>query len=299
MYAFAKQAALIARLALRNQHPCLLSLLAILLQTLVNHVLKNKQDLKIAVVENEFGEVGIDEGLVLESKEEILEMNNGCVCCTGEYSFNCHAESSIVMRFCSRSSELGRSTGCEHAGCAYDVRWHNYAGAGVFASCLPAGSVCPGYLLGSPFPCELDACALDAVLTVVDARHVTQHLDEIKPAGVVNEAGPFLHAPFLLLLLTETMCNNILALKPAGCLREPGSQRASCKSNFAARPMGRGALQANNPSVPELVFADPRSGKTAAHVQYHFCQCSVLMYSNTRSYTQHEAWRRGRGMEAR
>eukprot|EP00967_Tisochrysis_lutea_P002401 scaffold2997_cov18-Tisochrysis_lutea.AAC.2 len=237
MYAFAKQAALIARLALRNQHPCLLSLLAILLQTLVNHVLKNKQDLKIAVVENEFGEVGIDEGLVLESKEEILEMNNGCVCCTG--------------RLCVLDAMLK------------------------------------------------DACALDAVLTVVDARHVTQHLDEIKPAGVVNEAGPFLHAPFLLLLLTETMCNNILALKPAGCLREPGSQRASCKSNFAARPMGRGALQANNPSVPELVFADPRSGKTAAHVQYHFCQCSVLMYSNTRSYTQHEAWRRGRGMEAR
>lgn len=30
---------------------------------------------------------------------------------------------------------------------------------------------------------------MDAVLTVVDAHHVTQHLDEIKPEGVVNEAG--------------------------------------------------------------------------------------------------------------
>jgi len=93
----------------------------------VNHVLSNKQNLKIAVIENEFGggewtdtythihahankhtpaytdthtlinskqkintttplytEVGIDDGLVMESKEEILEMNNGCVCCTGE-----------------------------------------------------------------------------------------------------------------------------------------------------------------------------------------------------------------------
>ena len=38
-----------------------------------------------------------------------------------------------------------------------------------------------------------EACALDAVLTVVDARHVTQHLDEIKPDGVVNEAGE--HVP--------------------------------------------------------------------------------------------------------
>ncbi len=33
-----------------------------------------------------------------------------------------------------------------------------------------------------------DACLLDAVLTVVDAKHVTQHLDEEKPEGVVNEA---------------------------------------------------------------------------------------------------------------
>jgi hypothetical protein len=34
-----------------------------------------------------------------------------------------------------------------------------------------------------------DACQLDAVLTVVDAKHVTQHLDDVKPADVVNEAG--------------------------------------------------------------------------------------------------------------
>lgn len=45
-----------------------------------------------------------------------------------------------------------------------------------------------------PHPCACiatpqDACVLDAVITVVDAHHVTQHLDEVKPAGVVNEAG--------------------------------------------------------------------------------------------------------------
>lgn len=33
--------------------------------------------------QNEFGEVGIDDALVMETKEEIFEMNNGCVCCTG------------------------------------------------------------------------------------------------------------------------------------------------------------------------------------------------------------------------
>ena len=38
---------------------------------------------KVAVIENEFGEVGVDDALVMDTKEEIFEMNNGCVCCTG------------------------------------------------------------------------------------------------------------------------------------------------------------------------------------------------------------------------
>ena len=36
----------------------------------------------MAIIENEFGEVGVDDGLVVETKEEIFEMNNGCICCT-------------------------------------------------------------------------------------------------------------------------------------------------------------------------------------------------------------------------
>ncbi len=38
--------------------------------------------MKIAVIENEFGEVGIDDSLVITTDEEIFEMNNGCICCT-------------------------------------------------------------------------------------------------------------------------------------------------------------------------------------------------------------------------
>ena len=50
--------------------------------TLVNHILKGRHGLKIAVIENEFGEVGVDDALVLETEEEVFEMNNGCICCT-------------------------------------------------------------------------------------------------------------------------------------------------------------------------------------------------------------------------
>jgi G3E family GTPase len=50
--------------------------------TLLNHILTAQHGKRIAVIENEFGEVGVDQDLVIQSDEEIFEMNNGCLCCT-------------------------------------------------------------------------------------------------------------------------------------------------------------------------------------------------------------------------
>jgi G3E family GTPase len=50
--------------------------------TLLNHILTANHGKKIAVIENEFGEIGVDQDLVINSEEEIFEMNNGCICCT-------------------------------------------------------------------------------------------------------------------------------------------------------------------------------------------------------------------------
>src|SRR5674476_1080359 len=51
--------------------------------TLLKRVLEEAHGQKIAVIENEFGEENIDnEILVTESKEQIIQMNNGCICCT-------------------------------------------------------------------------------------------------------------------------------------------------------------------------------------------------------------------------
>jgi len=50
--------------------------------TLLNRILTEQHGRRIAVIENEFGEIGIDQALVVRSDEEIFEMNNGCICCT-------------------------------------------------------------------------------------------------------------------------------------------------------------------------------------------------------------------------
>ena len=50
--------------------------------TLLNHILTEQHGKKYAVVVNEFGEIGIDNDLVVDADEEVFEMNNGCICCT-------------------------------------------------------------------------------------------------------------------------------------------------------------------------------------------------------------------------
>ncbi len=50
--------------------------------TLLNYILKNQIGLKTAVLVNEFGEIGIDNDLIIEGSEDMIELNNGCICCT-------------------------------------------------------------------------------------------------------------------------------------------------------------------------------------------------------------------------
>jgi G3E family GTPase len=50
--------------------------------TLLNRILTEEHGKKFCVIVNEFGEVGIDNELIVKSDEEVIEMNNGCICCT-------------------------------------------------------------------------------------------------------------------------------------------------------------------------------------------------------------------------
>ena len=50
--------------------------------TLLNHILSNQQGVKTAVLVNEFGEIGIDNDLIVTTGEEMVELSNGCVCCS-------------------------------------------------------------------------------------------------------------------------------------------------------------------------------------------------------------------------
>ncbi|MBR8827858.1 MAG: GTP-binding protein [Gomphosphaeria aponina SAG 52.96 = DSM 107014] len=50
--------------------------------TLLNHILSNQEGVKTAVLVNEFGEIGIDNELIISTDDNMVELNNGCICCT-------------------------------------------------------------------------------------------------------------------------------------------------------------------------------------------------------------------------
>lgn len=50
--------------------------------TLLNHILNNAQGLKVAVLVNEFGDINIDSQLLVSTDQNMVELSNGCICCT-------------------------------------------------------------------------------------------------------------------------------------------------------------------------------------------------------------------------
>ncbi|MEL6164341.1 MAG: GTP-binding protein, partial [Cyanobacteria bacterium J06628_3] len=118
--------------------------------TLLNRILTHEHGKKVAVIVNEFGEVGIDNQLVIDTDEEIFEMNNGCICCTVRGD---------LMRII--GNLMKRRDKFDHL---------------VIET---TGLADPAPVIQTFFVDEdmREQLLLDAVVTVVDAKHISQHWD--------------------------------------------------------------------------------------------------------------------------
>ncbi|MEM1367825.1 MAG: GTP-binding protein [Cyanobacteria bacterium P01_H01_bin.15] len=116
--------------------------------TLLNRILTEEHDKRVAVIVNEFGEIGIDNQLVVSADEEVLEMNNGCICCT--------VRGDLIRII---GNLIDRSERFDHL---------------VIET---TGLADPAPVIQSFFTDEvmLRQTQLDSVVTVVDVKHVTQH----------------------------------------------------------------------------------------------------------------------------
>ena len=136
--------------------------------TLLNHILRAHHGKRLAVIENEFGEVGIDDELVersLETREHMIEMSNGCICCTVRGDLIAALKKLVKKAVVEKKPLDGiiiETTGlADPAPVAQTFFADNYVQSKLY---------------------------LDGILSVVDAKHILQHLNEEKPEGVENEA---------------------------------------------------------------------------------------------------------------
>merc|ERR1712232_421343 len=137
--------------------------------TLLNHILQANHGKRIAVIENEFGEVGIDDNLVkggsMAGEENIVEMNNGCICCTVRGDLIAGLKK--LIKNSKKTSKPLDGVLIETTGLADPAPVAQTFFADDFVQ---------------------QHMRIDGILTLVDAKHIIQHLDDEKPEGVENEA---------------------------------------------------------------------------------------------------------------
>ena len=120
--------------------------------TLLNHILTARHGHRIAVIENEFGEINIDAELVLSSDEEIFELTNGCVCCVATARADLLR---ILEKLLARREK-------------YD---HILVETSGLADPTPVAQT---FFASEKVATET---LLDAIVTMVDAKHAAGHLD--------------------------------------------------------------------------------------------------------------------------
>ena len=125
--------------------------------TLLNRILSENHGKRIAVIENEFGEVGVDHQLVIGAEEEIFETSNGCICCT------VRGDLIRVLGQLLKRRERFDYVLIETTGMA------------------DPGPVAQTFFLDDDLK---DQFVVDAIVTLVDARHFEQHLGELKEPAV-------------------------------------------------------------------------------------------------------------------
>lgn len=123
--------------------------------TLLNRILTEEHGKRIAVIENEFGEIGVDQDLVIQADEEIFEMNNGCICCTVRGDL-IRILGNLMKRREKFDYILVETTGL-----------------------ADPGPVAQTFFVDDEMRSKL---RLDGIVTLVDAKHIWQHIDEADEA---------------------------------------------------------------------------------------------------------------------
>lgn len=178
--------------------------------TFLNCILSQRHGEKIAVIENEFGEAGIDHELLVQGEEQIIEMNNGCICCTVRGDLIRILGELVVKR------DTGMLT--------FDrviIETTGLAAPGPVAQTFFVDEAIAGRYI------------VDAVVTMVDAKHAMQQLDEHE---IAQEQVGF--ADRILLSKADLVDTASLAVLKTR-LRQINPRATILEAHFGAAPLDR------------------------------------------------------------
>jgi G3E family GTPase len=212
--------------------------------TLLNRILREEHGLRIAVIENEFGQENIDnEILVQDSGEQIVEMNNGCICCT------VRGDLIVALSRLAEQREAGELT-FDHV----VIETTGLANPGPVAQTFFVDEGVGAHYL------------LDAVVTVVDARHAMTQLDEHEEAQ--RQVG---FADKILLSKTDLVDSEELAALLAR-IRRINPRAPISTSAFGKAPLSE-VLDLRGFNLNDKLELDPAFLAEEEHAHEHGANC--------------------------
>ena len=209
--------------------------------TLLNRILSEDHGKRYAVIVNEFGEVGIDNDLIVGADEEVFEMNNGCVCCTVRGDL-IRVVSGLMKRKGGFDAIIVETTGL-----------------------ADPGPVAQTFFVDEDVRAKTQ---LDSVTTVVDAKHLLLRLADSKEA-----AEQVAFADQIILNKTDLVTEAELAAVEAGIRRlNPLApiHRAQRSDVALDKILGRGGFDLQRITAIEPEFLNPAHGE-AGHVHDEDC----------------------------
>jgi G3E family GTPase len=209
--------------------------------TLLNRILSEDHGKRYAVIVNEFGEIGIDNDLIVGSDEEVFEMNNGCVCCTVRGDL-IRVVSGLMKRKGGFDAIVIETTGL-----------------------ADPGPVAQTFFVDEEVRAKTK---LDSVTTVADAKHILMRLDDSREA---REQIAF--ADQIVLNKTDLVTEDELAVVEARLrrLNPLAPIHRSVRSDVPLQTvLGRGGFDLDRILELEPAFLNPAHGE-AGHVHDEDC----------------------------
>ncbi|WP_433704883.1 CobW family GTP-binding protein [Paraburkholderia sacchari] len=218
--------------------------------TLLNYILTERHGYRIAVIENEFGEVDVDSELVMTSDEEIFQVTNGCICCTVDVRTDLVK---ILQKLLERPEKFD----------------HILVETSGLADPTPVAAT---FFMDHDVARQV---ALDGVVTLVDALHIESHLDDPKLTGFDNQAvDQIVAADRIIMNKTDLVSNDALTRLEAR-LHHLNEGAQILRSNYAqvdlTKILGIGGFTPGCTSLDDQDHEHDHDGHAHDHDHDHVC----------------------------